>query len=171
MEKKLKNVLLIGLLLLLVTSCRNNAQAQREIETFFATLFFVFIMFIGGIPAIVFSALNIKSEKTAIKVLAIVFTSILGLFSMFSFPVYIDLWGHGTRNWITMLCVIQYGGLLGCVIMLIVKASGSAATQSQIVQNQPVNPSPKKPSNPAQNSEEDDLSYLDKFLDDDFDEE
>ena len=70
----LLQLVVIVFILLLFTECRHNAQAKKDISTFFATLVFFIFMIIGGIPAIIFSAISVKSPKPAMKVVAIVFT-------------------------------------------------------------------------------------------------
>ena len=67
-------------IVLLFTECDNNAKFERDINTFFATLFFLIVMIIGGIPSIVFSAISTKSPKSSIRVIAIVFVSVFDLF-------------------------------------------------------------------------------------------
>ena len=51
-------------IVLLFTECRNNAKFERDVNTFFATLFFFIVMLIGGIPSIVFSAISTRSAKS-----------------------------------------------------------------------------------------------------------
>lgn len=167
MKRSIINLSFLILTAMLVTSCKNDPSFQREVQTFFASVFFFFVMFISGIPAIVFSAINVKSEKASINTLAIVFLSIFGLFSLLSLKMFVDVWSYKTSGWLGLLCFIQYGSLATCVIMFIVKGSAKKTISPQ----QPVqNAVERIIVKPSVKQEVDDLDYLDKFLDDDLEE-
>ena len=92
-------------IVLLFTECDNNAKFERDINTFFATLFFLIVMIIGGIPSIVFSAISTKSPKSSIRVVAIVFVSIFALCSVISIPLFGEFWRKGAKDWIAFIAL------------------------------------------------------------------
>ena len=165
-KKTVFHVIVLLFMIVMFTSCKQDPELDRGLKTFFATVYFMFSMIMSGVPAIVFSALNVKSDKQTIKVLAIVFTSVFGLFSLIAFRMYYNLWSVSTGEWLTFLSLMQGGTVMTCITLLIVKG----ATKNQLEEITDLD----RPTNPIKTGknieEEDELAYLDKFLEDDLDE-
>ncbi len=115
--KKLIQILPILVLTLLLTSCDKDPQVKEGVSTFFLLIFFVMYMLFAGIPSIVFSALGIKSEKPAIYILAIVFTSLALIVSLMMTNMYGDLGRDANNNWMMFFVFIQYGTLIASIVM------------------------------------------------------
>lgn len=110
-------------IVLLFTECRNNAKFERDVNTFFATLFFFIVMIVGGIPSIIFSAISTRSPKSSMRVVAIVFVSIFALCSIISIPLFAAFWQKGAKDWIAFIAIIQYGSLALSTILIVVGVS------------------------------------------------
>ena len=149
-------------IVLLFTECRNNAKFERDINTFFATLFFLIVMIIGGVPSIVFSAISTKSSKSSIRVVAIVFVSIFALCSIISIPLFGEFWRKGTKDWIAFIAIIQYGSLALSVTLTIVGVNN----KNKIIQNSPPDTNPIKHSKVTDDNSDDEIDYLDEILND-----
>ena len=145
---------------LLFTECRNNAKFERDINTFFATLFFLIVMIIGGIPSIVFSAISTRSPKSSMRVVAIVFVSIFALCSVVSIPLFGGFWRKGAKDWIAFIAFIQYGSLALSVILIVVGANN----KNKIIQNRPQVNKPIEPSKVKDDNSDDEIDYLDEIL-------
>jgi len=162
----LLQIVVLVAVLLLFTECRNNAQAKKDFSTFVATFVFFIFMIIGGIPAVIFSAISVKSLKSSMKVVAIVFVSIFGVCSLFGVPMYMAFWEDGAKEWISMLVFLQYGTLMLSVILIVLGANNRA----KIAQNAPVPVSkPAQPSRPqvqVEDKSDDEIDYLDEMLND-----
>ena len=107
-------------IVLLFTECRNNAKFERDVNTFFGTLFFLIVMLVGGIPSIVFSAISIRSAKSSMRVIAIVFISVFALLSLISIPLFESFWHKGAKDWIAFIAIVQYGALALSIILVVV---------------------------------------------------
>ena len=107
-------------IVLLFTECRNNAKFERDVNTFFGTLFFFIVMLVGGIPSIVFSAISIRSAKSSMRVIAIVFISVFALLSLISIPLFESFWHKGAKDWIAFIAIVQYGALALSIILVVV---------------------------------------------------
>ena len=149
-------------IILLFTECRNNAKFERDVNTFFATLFFLIVMIIGGIPSIIFSAISTKSPKSSMRVVAIVFVSIFSLCSVISIPLFGEFWRKGAKDWIAFIAFIQYGSLALSVILIVVGANN----KNKIIQNSTIVTSPIKHGNVKDDNLDDEIDYLDEILND-----
>jgi hypothetical protein len=149
-------------IVLLFTECRNNAKFERDVNTFFATFFFLIVMVIGGIPSVVFSAISTTSPKSSMRVVAIVFVSIFALFSIISIPLFGEFWRKGTKDWIAFIAIIQYGSLALSVILIVVGANN----KNKIIQNSPPDTKSIKHSKVKDDNSDDEIDYLDEILND-----
>jgi glucan phosphoethanolaminetransferase (alkaline phosphatase superfamily) len=146
----------------LFTACRNSAKFERDINTFFATFFFLIFMIIGGIPSIVFSAISIRSPKSSMRVFAIVFVSIFALFSIISIPLFGEFWRKGTKDWIAFIAIIQYGSLALSLVLIVLGANN----KNKIIQNSPSVNNPIQNSKGKNDNSDDEIDYLDEILKD-----
>ncbi len=149
-------------IILLFTECRNNAKFERDINTFFATLFFLIVMIIGGVPSIVFSAISTKSPKSSMRVVAIVFVSIFALCSVISIPLFGEFWRKGAKDWIAFIAFIQYGSLALSVILIVVGVNN----KKKIIQNSPPVTKPIESGKVKDDNSDDEIDYLDEILND-----
>ena len=149
-------------IVLLFTECRNNAKFERDVNTFFATFFFLIVMVIGGIPSVVFSAISTTSPKSSMRVVAIVFVSIFALFSIISIPLFGEFWRKGTKDWIAFIAIIQYGSLALSVTLTVVGVNN----KNKIIQNSPPDTNPIKHSKVTDDNSDDEIDYLDEILND-----
>lgn len=139
-----------------LTGCKHN----EEVSNFFLTVIFMFAMVFSGIPALVFSAIGLKSNKTAIYVLATVFTAFYILISIAMYPMYEDASRYATDTTSFFFMVVHYGGLLVSIILTILGYVNRAKGNVTI-------------SAPAANAktEEEELEFLDKLIDGDEEDE
>ena len=149
-------------IVLLFTECDNNAKFERDINTFFATLFFLIVMIIGGIPSIVFSAISTKSPKSSIRVIAIVFVSVFALCSVISIPLFGEFWRKGAKDWIAFIAFIQYGSLTLSILLIVVRANN----KNKIIQNSPPVTKPINNGKVKDDNSDDEIDYLDEILND-----
>lgn len=147
-------------ILLLFTECRKDAEFDKGVNTFFATFFFIIFMVIGGIPSIITSAISLKSEKSAIKVVAIVFVSIFGLFCLISVPMYSEFWTKGSKDWIGLIAIIQLSSLIMSIIFIAVGSSNRAKAKLE----KPIPTPVAKPVAPKKSDDE--IDYMDEMLND-----
>ena len=152
----------LAFIVLLFTECRNNAKFERDINTFFATLFFLIVMIIGGVPSIVFSAISTKSPKSSMRVVAIVFVSIFALCSVISIPLFGEFWRKGAKDWIAFIAFIQYGSLALSVILIVVGVNN----KKKISQNSPPVTKPIESGKVKDDNSDDEIDYLDEILND-----
>lgn len=145
-------------IVLLFTECRNNAKFERDVNTFFATLFFLIVMIIGGIPSIVFSAISNRSPKSSMRVVAIVFVSVFSLCSVISIPLFGEFWRKGAKDWIAFIAFIQYGSLALSLILIVAGVNN----KNKIIQNRPPDDMPIK----HDKVKDDGIDYLDEILND-----
>jgi hypothetical protein len=149
-------------IVLLFTECRDNAKFERDINTFFATLFFLIVMIVGGIPSIVFSAISTRSPKSSMRVVAIVFVSIFALCSIISIPLFREFWRNGTKDWIAFIAFIQYGSLTLSVILIVVGANN----KNKIIQKSRPVTKPIESGKMKDDNSDDEIDYLDEILND-----
>ena len=142
-------------IVLLFTECRNNAKFERDVNTFFATLFFFIVMIIGGIPSIVFSAISTRSAKSSIRVIAIVFVSVFALCSLISIPLFESFWKKGAKDWIAFIAIVQYGSLALSTILIIVGVNNKNK-RTQVSSHDKV----------KDIDSDDEIDYLDEILND-----
>jgi len=158
----LLQIVVLVFTLLLFTECKHDPEFKRGVNTFFATFFFIIFMIIGGIPAIIFSAISVKSDKPAIKIVAIVFVSIFGLFSLISVPMYSEFWTKGAKEWIGLMAIIQFASLVLSVILIVLGANNRAKAAQAVPVPKPA--PPQKPVSPQK--PDDEIDYMDEILND-----
>ena len=149
-------------IVLLFTECRNNAKFERDVNTFFGTLFFFIVMLVGGIPSIVFSAISIRSAKSSMRVIAIVFISVFALLSLISIPLFESFWHKGAKDWIAFIAIVQYGTLALSIILVVVGVNNKNK-RNQISSGifNTIEPDKVKDIN-----SDDEIDYLDEILND-----
>lgn len=132
-----------------LTGCKQN----EEVSNFFLMFIFMFAMAFSGIPAIVFSAISIKTTKTALYVLATVFSVFYILVSIAMLPMYEEAGRYATNSTAFLFMVVHYGGLLVSVVLTVLgyinRARGNV----------------NKTSVPSGKTEEEELEFLDKLID------
>ena len=162
----LLQVVVLVVVLLLFTECRRNNEFERGVNTFVATFFFIIFMIIGGVPSIVFSALSINSTANSMKVLAIVFVSIFGLFCFIALAMYSEFWYKGAKEWISILAFIQFGSLVTSIVFIALGANNRAKLKAQNFtdDSEVLETSKKVPQKPSDNDDE--IDYMDEILND-----
>ena len=149
-------------IVLLFTECRNNAKFERDVNTFFATLFFFIVMLIGGMPSIVFSAISTRSAKSSMRVIAIVFVSVFALCSLISIPLFESFWKKGAKDWIAFIAIFQYGSLALSIILVVVGVNN----KNKRIQNSSNFSNTMEQDKVKDINSDDEIDYLNEILND-----
>jgi hypothetical protein len=119
MKSNLTRSIIIVTLLLLLTSCRNNADVNRGVEVFFLGVLQVLNMIFFGICAVVFSVLAGTGGKMVFKTLGGIF---LGLFFLFTAMGFSEVQGVGPRsNEIYIIFLMELAMIIISFIFLLKK--------------------------------------------------
>ena len=88
MKSKLTHLFLALTLILLLSSCRNNAEVERAIQTFFIFVLQLVSFLLFGTPSIILSVVGSTSKKDTPKIIGSI---LLGVFTLVSISCFVAI--------------------------------------------------------------------------------
>ena len=122
MTSRQKSVLTLFLLVLLLTSCRHDREAERAIQTFFVFVIQVVSFVLFGISSLVLSILSVSGKNKSLKVVGTILLIVFSLVTLFCFMMIQDI--NPRRDFIYFAFVVD-AVVIGISIYFLAKPQNS----------------------------------------------
>jgi len=124
MTSKQKSIIALIFLVIVMTSCRNNREAERAIQTFFVFVIQVVSFVLFGISSLVLSIVGSSSKTSTPRIIGIVLLSIFALITTVCFMLIQDI--NPNRDYIYFAFVVDVV-LIGLSIFFLTKPRKSVS--------------------------------------------
>lgn len=129
MNTKLTNLLLVILLTLILSSCKNNADVERAIETFFVFIIQIVSFILFGISSLVLSIIGSTSKTNTPKIIGSIILGVFTLISIICFAMIIEI--NPKRDYIFFAFVVD-AIFIGVSIFFLTKSKNKIGINAAI---------------------------------------
>ena len=130
MKTKLTNLVLVAFLILLITSCKDNADVERAIETFFVFVIQVISFVLFGISSLVLSIIGASNKTNTAKIIGGILMGVFTLISVVCLFMIIEI--NPKRDYIYVAFLIDFI-VIAISLFFLTKKKGASQLETGII--------------------------------------